>query len=47
MFEGSGGYAGYGEQRRDFVFVKDLARINMFFRGLLPDSPSRAGVRRW
>ncbi|WP_263385132.1 ADP-glyceromanno-heptose 6-epimerase [Granulicella arctica] len=38
MFEGSGGYAD-GEQRRDFVFVKDLARINMFFAGLLPDSP--------
>ena len=40
MFEGSGGYAD-GEQRRDFVFVKDLARINMFFAGLLPDSPKR------
>ena len=38
MFEGSGGYAD-GEQRRDFVFVKDLARINMFFGGLLSDSP--------
>ncbi len=35
MFEGSGGYAN-GEQRRDFVFVRDLARINMFFSGLLP-----------
>ncbi len=35
MFEGSGGY-GNGEQRRDFVFVKDLARINMHFAGLLP-----------
>ena len=35
MFEGSGGYAN-GEQRRDFVFVRDLARINMFFAGLLP-----------
>jgi ADP-L-glycero-D-manno-heptose 6-epimerase len=35
MFEGSGGYAP-GEQRRDFVFVRDLARINMFFAGLLP-----------
>lgn len=40
MFEGSGGY-GDGEQRRDFVFVKDLARINMFFAGLLPDSPTK------
>ncbi len=40
MFEGSGGY-GNGEQRRDFVFVKDLARINMFFAGLLPEGPKR------
>jgi len=40
MFEGSGGYAN-GEQRRDFVFVKDLAHINMFFAGLLPDSPKK------
>ncbi|HEU5341114.1 ADP-glyceromanno-heptose 6-epimerase [Edaphobacter sp.] len=40
MFEGSGGYAD-GEQRRDFVFVNDLARINMFFGGLLPKSPRR------
>ena len=30
MFEGSGGY-GNGEQRRDFVFVRDLAKINFFF----------------
>jgi ADP-L-glycero-D-manno-heptose 6-epimerase len=40
MFEGSGGYAD-GEQRRDFVFVKDLCRINLFFAGLLPDSPKK------
>jgi ADP-L-glycero-D-manno-heptose 6-epimerase len=40
MFEGSGGYDN-GEQRRDFVFVKDLARINMFFGGLLPESPKK------
>jgi ADP-L-glycero-D-manno-heptose 6-epimerase len=40
MFEGSGGYAD-GEQRRDFVFVKDLCRINMFFAGLLHDSPGK------
>ncbi len=38
MFEGSGGYEN-GEQRRDFVFVNDLARINRFFGGLLEDSP--------
>ena len=43
MFEGSGGYAD-GEQRRDFVFVRDLARINMFFAGLLPDAPSPKNV---
>jgi ADP-L-glycero-D-manno-heptose 6-epimerase len=40
MFEGSGGFAD-GEQRRDFVFVKDLARINMFFAGLLPERPRK------
>ena len=40
MFVGSGGY-GDGEQRRDFVFVKDLCRINLFFAGLLPESPKK------
>ena len=40
MFEGSGGYAD-GEQRRDFVFVKDLCRINLYFAGLLPESPRK------
>jgi len=43
MFEGSGDYAD-GEQRRDFVFVRDLARINMFFAGLLPDAPSPKNI---
>jgi ADP-L-glycero-D-manno-heptose 6-epimerase len=43
MFEGSGGYAN-GEQRRDFVFVRDLARINMFFAGLLPGEHSPKNV---
>jgi ADP-L-glycero-D-manno-heptose 6-epimerase len=43
MFEGSGGYAD-GEQRRDFVFVNDLAKINMFFTGLLPGHHSRKTV---
>lgn len=38
MFEGSGGYEN-GEQRRDFVFVRDLCQINLFFAGLLPESP--------
>ena len=40
MFSGSGGYDD-GEQRRDFVFVKDLCRINLFFAGLLPESPKK------
>ncbi len=40
MFEASGGFAD-GEQRRDFVFVKDLCRINLFFAGLLPESPKQ------
>lgn len=44
MFEGSGGYAD-GEQRRDFVFVKDLARINMFFAGLLPDASAPRNIQ--
>lgn len=30
LFEGSGGYRN-GEQRRDFVFVEDLVRLNLFF----------------
>jgi ADP-L-glycero-D-manno-heptose 6-epimerase len=29
LFEGSGGY-GPGEQRRDFVFVRDLTKMNLF-----------------
>jgi ADP-L-glycero-D-manno-heptose 6-epimerase len=33
MFQGSGGY-GDGEQRRDFVYVRDLCRINLFFAGI-------------
>lgn len=35
LFEGSGGY-GHGEQLRDFVFVRDLARLNMFFAQVGP-----------
>jgi ADP-L-glycero-D-manno-heptose 6-epimerase len=30
LFEGTDGY-GHGEQRRDFVFVGDVVRINLFF----------------
>jgi ADP-L-glycero-D-manno-heptose 6-epimerase len=44
MFEGSGGYSD-GEQRRDFVFVRDLARINMFFAGLLPGAQAPGNVQ--
>lgn len=33
MFQGSGGY-GDGEQRRDFVYVRDLCRMNLFFAGI-------------
>ena len=40
MFEGSGGY-GPGEQLRDFVFVKDLARINTFFAGIGHETPRK------
>lgn len=38
LFEGSGGY-GNGEQRRDFVYVRDLARLNMFFAQVGPWAP--------
>jgi ADP-L-glycero-D-manno-heptose 6-epimerase len=30
LFEGSGGY-GDGEQRRDFVSVEDVVKVNLFF----------------
>ncbi len=33
LFEGSGGYT-HGEQRRDFVYVRDLCRLNLFFAGV-------------
>ncbi len=38
LFAGSGGY-GDGEQRRDFVYVRDLARLNMFFAQIGPYAP--------
>jgi ADP-L-glycero-D-manno-heptose 6-epimerase len=38
LFAGSGGY-GSGEQRRDFVYVRDLARLNMFFAQVGPFAP--------
>lgn len=52
LFEGSGGYPD-GEQRRDFVYVGDLCRMNLFFAGLadrqgepLPAAASSAPVHR-
>jgi ADP-L-glycero-D-manno-heptose 6-epimerase len=39
LFEGSGGY-GNGEQRRDFVSVEDIAKINLFFL----DHPDKSGI---
>src|SRR4051794_34013041 len=30
LFEGSGGYAN-GEQRRDFIYVEDVVKVNLFF----------------
>jgi len=45
LFAGSGGY-GDGEQRRDFVYVRDLARMNMFFAGIGPTRPRPARSAR-
>ena len=39
LFEGSGGY-GAGEQRRDFVFVDDVVKVNLDFL----DHSHRAGI---
>ncbi|MBL8533524.1 MAG: ADP-glyceromanno-heptose 6-epimerase [Betaproteobacteria bacterium] len=39
LFEGSGGY-GPGEQRRDFVSVEDVVRVNLWFM----DHPDVSGV---
>lgn len=43
MFTGSGGY-GDGEQRRDFVFVRDLANIAFYFAGLIGAGGIQKGV---
>jgi ADP-L-glycero-D-manno-heptose 6-epimerase len=43
LFSGSGGYAD-GEQRRDFVYVRDLAHLNMYFAQLGPYA-SKSGPR--
>jgi ADP-L-glycero-D-manno-heptose 6-epimerase len=39
LFEGTGGY-GNGEQRRDFVSVEDVVRVNLHFL----DRPDRSGI---
>jgi ADP-L-glycero-D-manno-heptose 6-epimerase len=39
LFEGSGGFAD-GEQRRDFVSVEDVVRVNLHFL----DNPERSGI---
>lgn len=39
LFEGSGGY-GNGEQRRDFVSVEDVVKVNLFFL----DNPEQSGI---
>jgi ADP-L-glycero-D-manno-heptose 6-epimerase len=39
LFEGSGGYAA-GEQRRDFIYVDDVVKVNLEFL----DNPERSGI---
>lgn len=39
LFEGSGGY-GNGEQRRDFVAVDDVVKVNLFFL----QNPGKSGI---
>jgi ADP-L-glycero-D-manno-heptose 6-epimerase len=39
LFEGSGGY-GDGEQRRDFVSVEDVVKVNLYFL----ENPARSGI---
>ncbi|HKQ26649.1 MAG TPA: ADP-glyceromanno-heptose 6-epimerase [Burkholderiales bacterium] len=39
LFEGSGGYAA-GEQRRDFISVEDVVKINLYFL----DHPKKTGI---
>lgn len=39
LFEGSAGYAP-GEQRRDFISVEDVVRVNLFFL----DNPKKSGI---
>lgn len=39
LFEGTDGYA-HGEQRRDFIYVDDIAKVNLWFM----DHPKRSGI---
>ncbi|HET7774929.1 MAG TPA: ADP-glyceromanno-heptose 6-epimerase [Azospira sp.] len=39
LFEGCDGYAN-GEQQRDFVYVKDVAKVNLYFL----DHPGKSGI---
>jgi ADP-L-glycero-D-manno-heptose 6-epimerase len=39
LFEGCDGY-GHGEQKRDFVYVGDVARVNLYFL----DHPDKSGI---
>jgi ADP-L-glycero-D-manno-heptose 6-epimerase len=39
LFEGSGGY-GDGEQRRDFISVEDVVKVNLYFM----EHPHRSGI---
>jgi len=39
LFEGCDGYA-HGEQKRDFVYVGDVAKVNLFFL----DHPEKSGI---
>ena len=45
LFGGTGGFAD-GEQRRDFVYVRDLARLNMFFAQIGPYAPKAGETRK-
>jgi ADP-L-glycero-D-manno-heptose 6-epimerase len=45
LFAGSGGF-GPGEQRRDFVYVRDLARMNMFFAQIGPYAPKNGEAQK-
>jgi ADP-L-glycero-D-manno-heptose 6-epimerase len=45
LFAGTGGF-GEGEQRRDFVYVRDLARMNMFFAQIGPYAPKAGEAQK-